>query len=142
MELINYGCDGANHQARAVLAALQWVVSDGIESSWNDEFKRYMAEPKVSRWENCREQGYVVYMRGKNSTSQLNIAFFEHRNSDNICAVMWEQVTLNAPTIESAVFGDVYKDKSDVSFRLEYGRYLEMAQWIKDQLTKFWGSNS
>jgi hypothetical protein len=50
-----FGCnpDGANHQARAVLAYLE--SRDGLENSWSDHFGEYIACPKVSRWENFRE---------------------------------------------------------------------------------------
>jgi len=135
----NYGEDGANYQAKAVLAYLSY--NDGIEESWNDECKRYDAEIRVSRWENCREQGYVCYMRSENH-KQLNIAFFEHRNTDGICAVMWEQNTLNAPTIDNAKFGDIYKDKFDVSHDEGYGKANEMAEWVLNEFTEFWTNNT
>lgn len=77
--------DGSNHQARAVLAYLS--AHDAIEASWSDERKCYDACPEVNRWHNCREQGYVVTMRSKDYSRQVNIAFFEHRNSDGICAI-------------------------------------------------------
>jgi len=32
MELTKYGCDGANHQARSILAALQYQIGDGIDA--------------------------------------------------------------------------------------------------------------
>jgi len=127
--------DGANYQAQAVLAYLQG--RDGIEPSWSTEFRRYMADPKVSRWENCREQGYVVWMRGRKG-KQVNIAFFEHRNIDNICAVMWEQDTVNAPTIDTMVAANVYSDKWDVSHSVKHGECLAMAEWIIEQLNAAW----
>jgi len=130
--------DGADPQAQAVLAYLNYG-RDGIEESWSDEWKRYMAEPRVSRWQNCREQGYVITMNSKNRDRQLNIAFFEHRNSDEICAIKWEQKTMNAPTIETAEFGShVYKNKHDVSHAVSVGEAMEMADWIFQQLTEFW----
>lgn len=132
----NYNDDGANYQAQAVLAMLKGFGN--IEQSWDDNSKRYSAEVKVSRWENCREQGYVVCLTGKGYNRQLNIAFFEHRNSDSICAVKWEQTTINAPTIDTAQFGDVYKDKYDVSKSVGYGKIMEMTEWITKELTKFW----
>jgi hypothetical protein len=141
VNLNNYNNDGANHQARAVLAMLQGFDCI-VESSWNDELKKYDAEPKVARWENCREQGYVVSLRTKDYKKQLNIAFFEHRNSDCICAVMWEQVTLNSPTIDNAEFGDVYKNKSDVSHEVRWGEIKKMSDWIVKELIKFWEKNS
>jgi hypothetical protein len=134
--LYEYMQDGAYPSAKAVLAYLQ--QPDGIEESWDDEKRRYMAEPKVARWENCREQGYIVSMRSSTHNHQINIAFFEHRNSDTICAVMWEQVALNTLTIDTAEFGDVYKDKYDVSHGVDYEEASAMASWIEKQLIEFW----
>lgn len=128
--------DGACAQAKAVRAYL--AANDGIEESWSSEFKRYQAEPKISRWENGREQGYVVWMRSAKYDRQINIAFFEHRNSDEICAIEWEQCTINAPTIDSAQFGDVYKTKYDVSYSVGHGEAACMANWIFERLTAFW----
>jgi hypothetical protein len=140
-KLNDYMKDGANHQAKAVMAFIQPFE---IEKSWNSDRGRYDAEHKISRWENCREQGYVIMLNcyAKGGSKQLNIAFFEHRNSDSICAVKWEQVTMNSPTIETAEFGDVYKDKYDVSHSVGYGKILEMAEWIEEQMTNFWVENT
>lgn len=135
MELKYYLQDGAAIQAKCVLAHLQGM---DVESSWNSERHKYEAETKVARWENGREQGYVVMLHNK-KWEQLNIAFFEHRNSDNICAIMWQENTMNSPTIESANFGEkVYKDKWDVSHTVSYYKYQEMADWINNQLTAHW----
>ncbi len=123
-------------QAEAVLAYLS--DSDGIDESWNDETKDYDAMPKVAEWHNGRERGFVITMRSGDHKRQINIAFFEHRNSDNICAVMWEQRTMNPPTIINAEFGDVYKDKWDVSKSVSVGECMEMADWIREQLIEFW----
>ena len=136
MKLNQYMQDGAGHQARAVLAFLQ--SRDGIEESWNESHGEYEAHPKVARWENCREQGYVVTMRGPAFTGQINIAFFEHRNSDSICAVKWLQRTINSPTIDTADFQGAYETSHDVSHSVGYGKVDEMANWIFEQLTEFW----
>lgn len=136
MNLYQYLQDGADPQAKAVLAFLS--SGDGIEASWDDEQKRYLAEPKVARWENCREQGYIISLNSRNWDQQINIAFFEHRNSDQIHAIKWEQKSINPITIETAEFGDIYKNKYDTSFSVDYGCITEMADWIKKQLTYFW----
>lgn len=136
--LNQYLQDGANYQARAVLMLLQRMT---IEESWNDEFQKYDAEPQVARWENCREQGYVVSLRAENH-NHLHIAFFEHRNSDNICAIQWEQNCLNSPTIDTAKYGDAcYSDKWDVSHKVEVEECAKMSDWISEALTKFWCDN-
>lgn len=132
--LSHYLNDGANEQAQATLCFLRDFK---IEKSWNKERSRYDAQIYVSRWENCREQGYVLILRNKDF-KQLNIAFFEHRNSDQICAIKWQQNTTNEPTISNAEFGEIYKDKYDVSHVVEYGKVVEMADWIKKELENFW----
>jgi hypothetical protein len=126
--------DGADTQARATLAYLEG--REGLEASWDNQRLRYAAEPKILRWENCREQGYVIVLRA--NLRQLNIAFFEHRNSDDICAIEWEQITINAPTIDSAEFGGMYKNKFDVSQSFRYGEAIKMAEWIYGRLNDFW----
>lgn len=127
-DLKNYLDDGACHQARATLAYLQAIC-----------FKNKNTKAHVARWENCREQGYVVslYLFGVGEGKQLNIAFFEHRNSDSICAVKWEQRSINSLTIDTAEFVGVYKDKWDVSHEVPYGEAYKMADWIAGELLDF-----
>jgi hypothetical protein len=133
-QLRHYHNDGANQQARAVLC----FIEPEMDCSWDDAQKRCLADITIARWENCREQGYVLSLRSKGGNRQLNIAFFEHRNSDNICAVEWEQTTINAPTIDTAQFGEIYKNKYDVSHSTGYGKVREMAEWINKRLEVFW----
>ena len=133
--LQHYLQDGASQQARATLMFLQGLGN--VEESWNTEWKTYDSEIKVARWENCREQGYIVSIKDKKH-DQLNIAFFEHRNSDNIHAVKWQQNSMNSLTIGNAIFGEVYKDKYDTSFSTGYGEALKMAEWIFEQLSDFY----
>lgn len=139
-QLSMYQNDGGNHQARAVLAFLQGFPD--IEESWDEKRRRYEAEINVAKWENCREQGYVLFLRSKDYKRQLNIIFYEHRNSDCICAVKWEQNTMNSPTIDTAEFGEVYKDKYDTSFDVNYGEISKMANWISNEFREFWISTS
>jgi len=140
--LNEYMNDGANWQAKAVLAALQrheCIVEESYVSG-----QGYQAKFSVGRWENCREQGYIVSMRDyfNPKMPQLNIAFFEHRNSDSICAIKWIQGSMNTLTIDTAKFGDVYKDKYDVSKSVGYGKIMEMAEWIEEQFEGHWEAHS
>ena len=129
----SYMQDGACAAARAVLALISGY---NVEDSYNQSRHAYDVDVQVARWDNCREQGYVAYLRVNGK--QLNIAFFEHRNSDNICAVKWEQSTFNAPTMGSAEFGDVYKDKYDVSHSVSYNEHYAMKEWIEKQFDEFY----
>ena len=137
MLIENYMNDGANYQAQCVLAYLRDFK---IEKSWNGEWRKYQAEIHVARWENCREQGYVFMLHNKKH-DQLNIAVFEHRNSDSICAIKWIENTINAPTIENANFnGECYKDKWDVSKEFNYMQIEKMGDWIKEQFINHWSA--
>ncbi len=80
-------------------------------------------------------------MRSKDYKRQINIAFFEHRNSDSICAIKWEQSTINSPTIDTMQTDEIYKDKWDISKTVDYGEVSEMANWIEKELIKFWIEN-
>jgi len=136
--LNEYMSDGACPAARAVLGIMSRF---SIEESYQDG--NYQASIEVARWENCREQGYVLMLSTKDYSKQLNIAFFEHRNSDQICAIKWEQRTMNAPTIETAEFGgQCYEDKWDTSHEVKYNEHYKMAEWIEEELTVFWLSNN
>jgi hypothetical protein len=123
MKLENYLVDGADYQSRAVLCILQRIAD--------------LPEIEVARWLNGREQGYVATLLNLTG-EQLNIAWFEHRNSDSIHAVKWEQPTMNPPTIDTAVFGEVYKNKFDTSHRVGVEKICEMAEWINDQFNEHW----
>jgi len=142
MNIVNYLEDGAGAKARVVLMLLQSNIGDGFDISYNKEQHRCEAVINIARWENCREQGYVVSLRTKDYSKQLNIAWFEHRNSDDICAIEWEQCTINSPTIDTAKFGDIYKSKYDVSKSVKYNEYIEMADWIFNELENFWIKNT
>lgn len=120
MKLQNYLQDGANHQAQSVISFLKGNCNQNIN---------------VARWENYREQGYILSLY--HEKRQLNIIVFEHRNSDSICAVKWEQLEMNSITIETAKFGEVYKTKYDISFEVSYGQILLMVEWINEEFDKF-----
>lgn len=124
-----------NAQADAVRAYLS--MWDGVEASYDTKTSSY-ANVNIAEWHNGRERGYVVSFWNK-KTEQINIAFFEHRNSDDICALAWVQNTLNPPTIDNAEFGGIYNTKYDVSYMVRCGEALKMAEWIMDQLTSHWG---
>lgn len=136
MGLFYQNYDKPSAQARAVMSYLD--MYDGVEASWDSELKRY-APVRLAEWHNGRENGYVIMFHNA-AHEQLNIAFFEHRNSDDICAVKWVQSTINPPTIETANFGEAYKTKYDVSHTVGVGHAMDMADWIMDQLNAHWMS--
>lgn len=140
MDLFNYMQDGACASARAVLAYLQ-QSSTNIEESWNNEFKCYKARFDIGRWENCREQGYIISLKNKDHSQQLNIAFFEHRNSDEICCIKWLQYSINSLSISTMdTKGEVYTTKWDVTKSFKYNEPLKCADWIVREFRPFWNT--
>jgi hypothetical protein len=127
--------DGANSSARAVLALLQ--SREGIHESWDAERKAYLAVPEVDRWHNCREQGYIISLKGPDYYNQLNIVVYEHRNSDAICALMWEQTSMNPINLATLKEG-VFNSSSDYTHSVNHDEITDMADWIMKQLTQFW----
>lgn len=129
--------DNVNWQAHGVLAALRRF--DGIECSWDQESCQYLAEPEVNPWFNGRERGYVISLRSINCMRRLNIVFFEHRNSDSICAVMFEKTGINPPNINDIPESHPFKkSKYDHDFSVSCGEFIKMSDWIMDRLSEFW----
>ena len=107
-ELKYYNQDGANWQARAVLGYLQnsQLFPDKVYSE--EDYHEYIAKAFVGRYENCREQGYVLSVRYHHY--QKNYAFYEHRNTDSICVVAFEMNTINTPSTKDVL--DNFKSDS------------------------------
>lgn len=130
---------GIGSQALAVMCYLN--AHDGIESSWCRQTSKYLAQLQAAPWYNGRERGIVFYLQSADYNNQINIAVFEHRNSDAICALLWTGRTFNPPTL-SDVPNKVYKDKWDVSHEVSYGCAPSMSDWVYNQLNSFWSDKS
>lgn len=130
--------DGASFKARAVLELLRDILADEI--SHKNEEMNFKAEPKFTLFDNCREQGYTVFLRNAiygTGEKQINIAFAENRNSDDIVVYVFEKQTFNAPTVRDLTDDDWEKRKF---FR--YDAVYAAAQFIADTLTEFWNENA
>ena len=80
----------------------------------------------------------MIYMTDARHRNQINIAVYEHRNSDSICALMWRQDTgINPPALATLPEG-VFKDKWDVTESWSYYKAVDAAQWVVEQLNDFW----
>lgn len=123
---------GINWQSLAVLANLQ--SRDGLECSWNGD--RYAARVMTAPWYNCRERGVVFYLWHLKTHRQVNVAVFEHRVGDHLCAALWEsEITLNPPTLD-----DLPNDFEECNWTKEWkhGKVSEAADWIYSSLEVFW----
>ena len=134
-KLSEYMNDGANYQARAVLCFLQRDLEE-LEYELNEKFR----EINIARWENCREQGYIIYLKNKTSNKQLNIVFYEHCNSDSICCLKFEQCSINSINIDT-INKDFFKDKYDYTKDFSYGNIKEASNWISVEIINWYNSN-
>ncbi len=128
-----YNNDGANWQAQAVLAYLRNYAEVFIDQTYNKEYRRYEATISAGRFENCREQGYIVSVSYKGE--QRNYAFYEHRNSDSICVVKFDQLTINTPTLEDVC--NRMSDKYDYTKSFDWGEILACGEWIGKDIENF-----
>lgn len=131
----NYINDGANWQAQSVLAYLRVTKNDAIDKTWNKKFLKYDASIEVSRYENCREQGYIFSVR-YNKGKQRNYCVYEHRNSDDLCVVVFDGVTINTPTLEMVC--DAMKgSKWNYTKAFPCGQIMECGDYILDDVRKW-----
>lgn len=123
-----------NSQALAVAQLLAGMEPDFAEY----ENGRYQVRIFTYPWYNGRERGIVIQMARDFSAPVLNIAFFEHRNSDSICALEWVRdggFGLNPPTIESdGKLAYPTDDKFDVAKSVGWLQCGEMARWVYSRM--------
>lgn len=133
-QIENYMDDGANWQAQSVLAYLRVTKNGAINKTWNKEYHHYDAKINVGRYENCREQGYIfsVYYNGE----QRNYCIYEHRNSDNICVVVFDAVTINTPT-NDMVFEAMGDSKWNFTKSFGYGEIVSCGDYIIEDIKGF-----
>lgn len=112
--------DGANYQARAILAILQ---------SYDD---LYDLNLNLARFHNCREQGYSIKLSKINKT--IHIVFFEHRSGDCICVNWWidSGVHLNNANLNAYVAACDFGQVTTKTFRAH--SFIDAAEYIKDML--------
>lgn len=121
MKITEYLNDGANWQAQSVLAYLKRIVTYSCV--------KYV---EVTRYENFREQGYIFYL--SKGGEQMNVAVYEHRNSDALCIVAFK-CSPHLPSRE-----EVWKhmnDMWDVTKSFNEGEIKECAKCILDIFEEF-----
>ena len=138
MNIEHFLYDGAGMQAQIIAILIREQKALVLDLVWNSEMRDYDGRIAIGRFENCREQGYVVSINDYRG-NQRNYAFYEHRNSDNICVLVRDGITINTPSLEYMWEGK--KDKWDVDKSFSYGEWEKCADWIledmKSNLTKW-----
>lgn len=134
IDIENYMHDGANWQAQSVLAYLRVTKNNAIDKTWNEERRCYDARVGVGRYENCREQGYIFSVQYNGE--QRNYCVYEHRNSDDLCVVVFDGVTINTPMLKMVC--DAMEDsKWNYTKAFHCGQIMECGDYILDDVKKW-----
>lgn len=134
-ELSNYHNDGANWQAKIILAFMQMMHLKVLDVVWNEKIHKSDAVIYTGRYENCREQGYVFSLMYK--SKQRHYAVYEHRNSDTICVLISNKSSINTPNVDT-----MWADKPESSTKWDYdkgfdcGQFEECTNFIIEDMTK------
>lgn len=135
---------GVGRQARSVMAYLDHEPHFATYDSF------YYVRIETRPWYNGREGGFVLSMqrmakeKGEPKYKWLHIAVFEHRNSDNICALKWitDNGYWNHPLEDQNIFETAYgkgASKYDLAHQVGYGEAGKMAKWVFDEMATFYG---
>lgn len=134
--LEKYLDDGANWQAQGVLAYLRYHLdAKSIVSRLTDTKDWKVVDfpyVEIGRFENFREQGYVLMVTFKGK--RRNYAFFEHRNSDELVVFISNKLSLNTPSIDD-IYGD--RGKYDYDMCFEQGQIVDCGEDIMMDVEKF-----
>ena len=132
MNIDGFFQDGACVQAQIIALLLrdrhEWILN----STWDKEKGFLRGMMSIGRFENCREQGYVVSIRFNGN--QRNYAFYEHRNSDSVCLLINDEATINTPTYE--MMAKDMEDKWDVDMEFKYGEWEKCVAWIHKDMVE------
>jgi hypothetical protein len=133
---------GINRQSLAVLAILSQY-----EPSWatyNEAISNYDIEFETKPWYNGRERGILISMSHDIGTKALHFAIFEHRNSDNLCVMMWEKECFYWNHPDENAIEEAYgksKDKYDVTASFPCNGIGECVDWVEKEMEDWYLKN-
>ena len=138
VELDRFMYDGADWQSKAVLAFLQAHYETMLNGVYLGNYQ-YDAMIRANRYENVggRENGYVVSViyRWK---KQKTIAFYEHRNVDNLYVIHKDgYIGLDNPNPNWLYNDKDYPTKYDKDKEFKYGQILECGTYIMKEIQNF-----
>lgn len=135
----HYFCDGANYTIQALMCLCKKIYlgysKDYIEKrDIKDIYSPYnRPQIMVGRYENCREQGYVLTLMSSQCGKQIaHYAIYEHRNSDNICVNKFHGVFTDTPDCEAVWSGKASKYDYDQAF--SYNEVWEAYGWLEESM--------
>lgn len=131
----DYFNDGACYQSQAVLAWLRGHLFRINDLCRSREIEG--CDVTCVRYDNRREQGYIVSLWVAGLDKSIHYAFYEHRNCDSICIVRFEKPVDLDEGFEQPIAEDVWDnmdDKWDLSMSFTWGDIIKAADWIIDDM--------
>lgn len=135
----HYFCDGANYTIQALMCLCkkiylqlpdEYAKAHNIKDPHSDINRPLIM---VGRYENCREQGYVLTVMSSKYGSQIaHYAIFEHRNSDDICVNKFHGQFINTPGIDAVWSNKATKYDYDKAF--SYNEVWEAYEWLEESI--------
>lgn len=120
---------GVSVQTLAVLALLP------EPSEWACNYPEFVLSVTQRAYYNGREKGICLFFHEALSSDGLNVVFFEHRNTDDICFLIWEEDNYR-PAIS---YQDVPSTLWDVSARFNYLEIGSAVSEIKEAVYRWRG---
>lgn len=135
IDIKSYMNDGACWQAQAVLACLRYAVKSNLYKIGEGQDAH---EPivQIGRYENGREQGYVVRLMIDEIIPMVSFCFYEHRNSDQLCVIQFQSTGFDTPGLNTIWLGRESKNDYDKGFG--YGHIDECAEFIINEMKRRW----
>ena len=128
---------GLNNQALAVLYFMARMSPDFADYKDGD----YQVILETRTWYNGRERGFTLNMSPDYNSEWIHLAVFEHRNSDEICVLNWttKDNYWNGATADNSL-DEAYHGgtKFDVAATFKYGEIGEVANYLYEELEKFY----
>ena len=135
----HYFCDGANYTIQAVMCLCKKIYLEYYEDykqkcNIKDPCSPYNRPViMVGRYENCREQGYILTLMSSQCGRQIaHYAIYEHRNSDNICVNKFRGSFINTPNADVVWSGRESKYDYDQAF--SYNEVWEAYEWLEEDI--------
>lgn len=133
MKIQNYMQDGAHDSARIVLAYLTKLVKQYAEDSKEDSVWKNIS---VSRFMNCREQGYFLSVRKDfYKIEGITIAFAENRNSDDIVVYVSDRLEIFDQPTNLTLWPNDNKNEAETKY-FRFDEHYKAAEYIISKILK------
>lgn len=119
---------GMNPQAHLLLQ----VIAQRVDAEVEESEHLWMT---TSPYTNCREMGFVLSVIGFGKVDTLNLCFYEHRNSDSLCAIKWRgQLPIDGGCRAEHIPTEVFPNKWSPTMEWGHGKLWEAAAWAVEEI--------